>query len=72
MTVNDNAKKAEGLSDFFKNLGKKGLNVTNKMTKKSINEPGQDLEVTANFATAASSRNLKNVISTLPELITSL
>ena len=27
MTVSDNTIKAEGLGDFFKNLGKKGLNV---------------------------------------------
>ena len=33
MTVNDNTIEAEGLRDFFKNLGKKGLNVSKKMTK---------------------------------------
>ena len=36
MTVSDNTIKPEGLGDFFKNLGKKGLNVSKKMAKKSI------------------------------------
>ena len=27
MAVSDNTIKAEGLGDFFKNLGKKGLNI---------------------------------------------
>ena len=33
MTVSDNTIKAEGLGDFFKNLGNKGLNVSKKMAK---------------------------------------
>ena len=33
MTVSDNTIKAEGLGDFFKNLGKKRLNVSKKMAK---------------------------------------
>ena len=33
MTVSYNTKKAEGLGDFFKNLGKKGLNVSKKWQK---------------------------------------
>ena len=36
MTVSDNTIQAEGLSDFFENLGKKGLNVSNNLTKKSF------------------------------------
>ena len=35
MTVSDDTIKAEGLGDFFKNLGKKGLNVSKKMAKTS-------------------------------------
>ena len=31
MTVSDNTIQAEGLGDFFKNLCKKGLNVSKKM-----------------------------------------
>ena len=33
MTVSDDTIKAEGLGNFFKNLGKKGLNVSKKMAK---------------------------------------
>ena len=33
MIVSDNVIQAEGLGDFFKNLGKKGLNVSKKMAK---------------------------------------
>ena len=34
MTVSDDTIKAEGLGDFFKKLGKKGLNVSKKDGKK--------------------------------------
>ena len=34
MIVSDNIIQAEGLGDFFKNLVKKGLNVSKKMAKK--------------------------------------
>ena len=34
MTVSDDTIKAKGLGDFFKNLGKKGLNVSKKDGKK--------------------------------------
>ena len=33
MIVSDNVIQAEGLDDFFKNLGKKGLNISKKMAK---------------------------------------
>ena len=33
LVVSDNTIQAEGLGDFFKNLGKKGLNVSKKMAK---------------------------------------
>ena len=35
MIVSDNTIQAEGLGDFFKNLGRKGLNVSKKMAKKT-------------------------------------
>ena len=70
MTVYDNTIQAEGLADFFKNLGKKGLNVSKKVAKNVLKKPGRALDITANIATAAASRNPKNVMSTLPELIT--
>ena len=69
MTVSDDTIKAEGL-DFFKNLGKKGLNVSKKMAKNVLSNPGRALDLTAKIATAAASRNSKQALSTLPELIT--
>ena len=69
-TVSDNTIKAEGLGDFFKNLGKKGLNVSKKMAKNILSNPGRALDLTAKIATAAASRNSKQALSTLPELIT--
>ena len=70
MIVSDNTIQAEGLGDFFKNLGKKGLNVSKKMAKNVLKNPTRALDITANIATAAASRDPKNVMSTLPELIT--
>ena len=40
MTLSDNTKKAEGLRDFFKNPGKKGLNILKKMAKNVLSNPG--------------------------------
>ena len=68
-TVSDDTIKA-GLVDFFKNLGKKGLNVSKKMAKNVLSNPGPALDLTAKIATAAASRNSKQALSTLPELIT--
>ena len=70
MTVSDNTIEAEGLSDFFKNLGKKRLNVSKKMAKNVLSNPGRALDLTEKIATAAASRNSKQALSTLPELIT--
>ena len=70
MTVSDNTIEAEGLGDFFKNLGKKGLNISKKMAKNVLSNPGRALDLTAKLATAASSKNSKQALSTLPELIT--
>ena len=39
------------------------------MAKNVLKNPGRALDITTNSATAAASRNLKNVLSTLPELI---
>ena len=67
MTVSDNTIKAEGLGDFSKNLGKKGLIVSKKMAKNVFNNPTRALDITANFATAAASRNPKNKMKSPPE-----
>ena len=68
--MSDNTIQAEGLSDFFKNLSKKGLNVSKKMSKNVLSNPGRALVFTAKIATSAASRNSKQALSTLPELIT--
>ena len=69
-TVNDNTIKGEGLGDFFKNLGKKGLNVSKKMAKNVLSNLGRSVDLTSKIAKAAASRNSKQALSTLPELIT--
>ena len=70
MTVSDNTLQAEGLGEFFKNLGKKGLNLTKKMAKNVLKNTIRALDITANIATAAAFISRKNIRSTLPELIT--
>ena len=40
------------------------------MAKNVLNNPGRALVLTAKVATAAASRNSKQALSTLPELIT--
>ena len=68
--VSDNTIKAEGLGNFFKNLGKRGLNVSKKIAENDLSNPMRALVITANISTADASRNPKNIKSTLPELIT--
>ena len=70
MIVSDNVIQGGGLGDFFKNLGKKGLNVSKKMAKNVLSNPGRALDLTTKIATATTSRNPKQALSTLPELIT--
>ena len=70
MIVSDNVIQAESLGDFFKNLGKKGLNVSKKMAKKVLSNPGRALDLTAKIATAAVSKHSKQALSKLPKLIT--
>ena len=68
--VCDNVIQAEGLGDFFKNLGRKGLKLSKKTAKNVLSNPGRALDLTAKIATAAASRNSKQALSTLPEMIT--
>ena len=70
MTVSDKTIQAEGFGDFCRNLGKKRLNVSNKIAKDVLSNPGRTLHLTAKITTAAASRNSKQAPSTLPELIT--
>ena len=52
MTVCNNAKIADCLGEFFKNLGKKGRIVSKKMAKIVLKNPGRALEIGANVGTA--------------------
>ena len=70
MIVSDYTIQAEGLGDFFKKLGQEGLNVSKNMAKNVLSNPGRALDLTAKIATAGASRNSKQALSTLPELIT--
>ena len=70
MTVSDDTIKAEGLGDFLKNLGEKGLNVSKKIAKNVLSNPGRALDLTAKIATTAASQIFKQALSTLPGLIT--
>ena len=69
MIVSDNVIQAEGLGDFFKNLRKKRLNVSKKMAKNVLKNPGRALEIGANVGTAFASRNPKAALTSLPEVI---
>ena len=64
MTVSGNTIQAEGLGEFFKNLGEKGLNVSKKMAKNLLSNAGRALNLTAKIATAAVSRNSKQGLAT--------
>ena len=69
MIVSDNVIQAEGLSSFFKNLGKLSARAGKKLATNVLKNPGRALEIGANVATAAASRNPKAALSTLPEVI---
>ena len=69
MIVSNSTIQAEGLGDFFKNLREKGLNVSKKLAKNVLNNPTRAFDITANFASAAVSKNPNNELKTLPEKI---
>ena len=68
--VSDNTIQAEGLGDFFQNLGKSSVKVGKKLAKNVLSNPKRALDLTAKIATAAASKNSERALSTLPELIT--
>ena len=69
MTVSDKTIQAEGLSRFFKNLGKVSAKAGKKLLTNVLKTPSRAMDFTANIARAAASISPKNVISTLPEVI---
>ena len=69
MIVSDNTIKAEGLGDFFKNLGRVSSKAAKKLATNALKNPARFLEIGANVARAAVSKNPKAALSTLPEVI---
>ena len=71
MIVRYNTKKAEGLADLFNNLGKSGLNVSLKIAKRFLKNPGRASEIGASVGNAIASRSPKAAESSLPYVINS-
>ena len=69
MIVSDNTIQADGLGDFFKNLGKISAKAGKKLAKNVLSNPGRALDLTAKIATAAATKSPKAALSTLPEVI---
>ena len=69
MIVSDNTIQAEGLGDFFKNLGKVSSKAAKKLAKNALKNSSRFLEIGANIATAAATKSPKAALSTLPEVI---
>ena len=65
MIVSDQTIQAEGLGDFFKDLGKAAENVGTKI----LNNPGRALEIAANIGTAATTKNPRLIAATAPDII---
>ena len=68
MIVSDNVIQAEGLGDFFKNLGKVSSRAAKKLASNALKNPARFLEIDANVAAATASRNPKAALSALPEV----
>ena len=68
MTVSDNTIQAEGLGNFFKNLGRMSAKGGKKLANNVIRNQSRALEITSNIATAAASRSPKAALSSLPEV----
>ena len=69
MTLSDKTIQAEGLGSFFEILGNVSAKAGKKIATIVLGNPARALEIGANVATAATSRNPKAALSTLPEAI---
>ena len=69
MKVSDITIKVEGLGSFFKYLGRISATAGKKLATNALKNPSRFLEIGANVATAAASRNRKAALSKLPEVI---
>ena len=69
MTVSDNTIETEGFVDFFKSLGRKGPNLSKKMAKDVLKNPGRALEMGLNVGSAFASRSPEAAFSSLLDVI---
>ena len=69
MIVSDNTIQAEGLGDYFKNLGKVSSKAAKKLAKNALKNPSRFLEIGANIDTAAATKSPEAALSTLPEVV---
>ena len=68
MIVSDNTIQAKRLGDFFKKLGKVSCKTARKSATNALKNPSRFLEIGANVARAAVSKNPKAALSALPEV----
>ena len=54
---------------FSKHVGRSSAEAGKKLATNRIKNPGRALEITSNIATAAATRDSRNLLSTLPEVI---
>ena len=69
MIVSANTIQAEGLGDFFNNLGKVSSRAAKKLATNALKNSSRFLEIGAIVAAATASRNPKAALSALPEVI---
>ena len=69
MIVSDNTIQAEGLGDFFKNLGKVSSKAARKLARNALKNPSRFLAIGANVTAATASTNPKAALSAMPEVI---
>ena len=67
--VSDKTIQAEGLGSFFKTSGTIAAKACKKIATNAPKNSGRFLEIGANVATAAASRNPQPALSSLPEVI---
>ena len=68
MTVSFITIQAEDFGDFFKNVGKKGPNISKNVAKNTLKNPSRALDLITNNAAAAAGSNPKKFLSILPEV----
>ena len=69
MTVSDKRYKLRALMTSSKFIVKIGFDVSKKMSKNVLKNPGRASDITTNIVSAAASSNTKQTFSALPALI---